>query len=437
MLNRPFAKSIAVAALLGAAVHADDWPQWMGPGRDGVWKETNIVRSLPTGGPKVVWRAPVRSGYSGPAVAAGRVFVTDYETNGDTAGDPTNRTSLSGRERVLCLDAATGKEIWRHSYDCPYKISYPAGPRCTPTVDGDRVYTLGAEGNLCCLDAATGAVKWNRALKDDYKIPAPLWGFTGHPLVEGNKLICLVGGDGTTLVAFDKMTGKEIWHSLSSADPGYCPPSIIEAGGARQLIIWTPESINSVDPDSGKPYWSVPLVPQYGMSIMSPRRAGDFLYAGGIGWKSALLKLASDKPGAELVWNGKKDTAVYPVNSTPIVDGQVLYGVDQPGQLRAVNVATGARLWETTAPTTGEKPANSGTAFLVKNGDRYFIFNERGELVIARLSPEKFEEINRAKILEPTNSCFGRPVVWSHPAFANKCMFARNDKEIVCVSLAE
>ena len=125
------------------------------------------------------------------------------------------------------------------------------------------------------------------------------------------------------------------------------------------------------------------------------------------------------------------------MNSTPIVDGAVLYGVDQPGQLRAVNVATGARLWETTSPTTGAKPANSGTAFLVKNGDRYFIFNESGELVVAKLSPEKYEEMSRAKILEPTNSCFGRPVVWSHPAFANKCMFARNDKEIVCVSLSE
>ena len=307
---RVLTATIAVTALFTSGARADDWPQWMGPGRDGLWNESGILRSLPPDGPKVLWRAPVRAGYSGPAVAAGRVFVTDYETNGDTTGDPTNRTSLTGRERVLCLDSASGREIWRHAYDCPYKISYPAGPRCTPTVDGDRVYTLGAEGNLCCLDVATGAVKWSRALKDDFKIGAPLWGFTGHPLVDGNKLICLVGGDGSTLVAFDKLSGKEIWRSLSSAEPGYCPPSIIVAGGVRQLIIWTPESVNSVDPGTGKPYWSVPLEPQYGMSIMAPRRAGDYLFAGGIGWKAALLKLASDKPAAELVWNGKKDTAV-------------------------------------------------------------------------------------------------------------------------------
>jgi outer membrane protein assembly factor BamB len=262
-----------------------------------------------------------------------------------------------------------------------------------------------------------------------------MWGFAGHPLVDGQKLICLVGGDGTTLVAFDKDTGKEIWRSLSSREPGYCAPSIITSGGRRQLIVWTPESIHSVDPETGQPIWSVDLVPQYGMSIMAPRKSGDFLFAGGIGFVAALYKLSSGKP--ELVWRGKKGTAVYPVNSTPIVDDGVIYGVDQPGELMAIRLATGERLWQTSKPVCGDKPANSGTAFLVKNGDRFFIFNERGELIIAKLTPEKYEEVSRAKLLEPTGDCFGRPVVWSHPAFANRCMFARNDKEIICVSLAE
>jgi outer membrane protein assembly factor BamB len=427
---------LAIIASSGSA-RADDWPQWMGPNRDGRWNEAGVVRTLPTGGPKVLWRTPIRNGFSGPAVVGDRVCVTDYETSGVTTGDPGARSSLNGRERVLCLDAKTGRELWKHDYDCPYKISYPAGPRCTPTVSGGKVYTLGAEGHLYCFDAANGSVHWSKSLKDEYKIPAPMWGFTGHPLVDGQKLICLVGGDGTTLVAFDKDTGKEIWRSLSSREPGYSSPSIITAGGTRQLLIWTPESIHSLDPETGKPYWSIELEPQYGMSIMAPRKSGDFLFAGGIGWKSALLKLAKDKPAAELVWYGKKDTSVYPVNSTPIIEDGVMYGVDQPGQLRAVRVATGERLWETTSPTTGEKPASSGTAFLVKNRDRWFIFNERGELVIAKLTPEKYEEVSRAKLLEPTGDCFGRPVVWSHPAFAGRCMFARNDKEIICVSLAE
>jgi outer membrane protein assembly factor BamB len=369
-------------------------------------------------------------------VADGRVFLTDYVTKADTKGDPSQRPAIDGTERVLCFAAADGKLLWKHEYACPYRISYPAGPRCTPTVSGGKVYALGAEGNLTCLDAATGSVVWKRALKDDYKIPAPVWGFTGHPLVDGQKLICLVGGDGTTAVAFDKDTGKELWRNLSSKEPGYCPPNIITAGGTRQLIMWTAEAVYGLDPETGTKYWSIDMEPKYGMAIMSPRQAGDYLYAGGIGWVGALMKLAKDKPAAEVVWRGEKATAVYPVNSTPIVDGDVLYGVDQPGELRAIKVATGERLWETTAPTTGGKPASSGTGFLVKNGDRYFIFGEKGVLTIARLTPRKYEELGRAQLLEPTNDAFGRPVVWSHPAFANKCAYARNDKELVCVTLA-
>jgi len=119
-----------------------------------------------------------------------------------------------------------------------------------------------------------------------------------------------------------------------------------------------------------------------------------------------------------------------------LIEGGILYGVDQPGPLMAVKLDSGERLWETFAPTTGGGKASSGTAFLVKNADRHFLFAETGHLVIARLSPRKYEEIGRAKILEPTASAFGRSVVWSHPAFANRCMFARNDTEIACVSLA-
>src|SRR5262245_2514079 len=128
-------RSIALASTLviSSAAGANDWPQWMGPNRDGRWNEAGIIRSLPPAGPKTLWRVPIRGGFAGPAVVNGRVFVFDFETTGDTTGNPDQRSELSGRERVLCLNAGTGKEIWRHAYDCQYKISYPAGPRCTPT----------------------------------------------------------------------------------------------------------------------------------------------------------------------------------------------------------------------------------------------------------------------------------------------------------------
>jgi outer membrane protein assembly factor BamB len=213
---------------------------------------------------------------------------------------------------------------------------------------------------------------------------------------------------------------------------------LIEAGGKRQLLIWDAEKINSLDPETGKVYWSVPLDPSNNMSIAAPQKSGDYLFACGVGDKAVLLKLAADKPAATEVWRGAKKTAVYTVNMTPIVDDGTIYGVDAGGELRAVKLATGERLWQSYAPVAGgERPTQTGTAFLTKHGDRYFIFNEKGELIIAKLSPKGYEEISRAHLIDPTSTAWGRTLVWSHPAYADKCVFARNDREIVCASLAK
>jgi len=418
---------------------AADWPQWMGPNRDGVWPETGIVQKFPRGGPKVLWRQPIAGGFAGPAVAEGHVYVHDYLTDSDfrKVTSPSARPQLQGKERVHCFDANSGKLLWKHEYDAPYRISYPAGPRCTPAVADGKVYTLGAEGRLFCLDTATGKPIWNKDLKTLYKFETPIWGFCGHPLVDGKKLIVLAGGKNSVAVAFDKDTGKELWTAVSAREPGYCPPTLIEAGRRRQLLIWSADGITSLDPETGKDYWFVALAPNYGMSIMAPRKHGDLLFAGGIGGRCVVLKLDPVKPAVTEVWRGEKGIGVYPVNSTPFVENGVIYGVDQTGDLRAVELATGKILWQKTEPISGPTRLNSGTAFLVKNGDRFFLFNEMGELIIARLSPAGYEEIDRAKLLEATGTAFGRDVVWSHPAFANRCMFARNDKEIICVSLAD
>jgi outer membrane protein assembly factor BamB len=151
------------------------------------------------------------------------------------------------------------------------------------------------------------------------------------------------------------------------------------------------------------------------------------------------LKLASDKPAVTEVWRGKKGTSISPVNMTPFLEAGYIYGVDQPGQLVAVKMENGEHAWSSTDAVTGKgsKAVDSATAFIVKNGDRFFLFNEKGELVIAKLSPKGYEEISRAKVIDATNVAFGRSVVWSHPAFANQRAFIRNDKEIICVSLAK
>ncbi len=424
---------------------ADDWPQWLGPQRDSVWRETGIVEKFPTGGPPVRWRTPVGSGYAGPAVAQGRVYLMDRQLakGASNPSDPFKQGIIPGTERILCLDETTGKILWQHEYDCPYTMSYPAGPRATPLVHDGKVYTLGGEGDLFCLDAKDGKVVWSRALKKDYGIPTPLWGFAGCPLLDGNRLICLVGGSNSTAVAFDKDDGKEIWRSLTAKEPGYCSPALFTAGGKRQLIVWHPESVNSLNPETGEVYWSEPSKIRSGMTIATPRKMDDLLYLTCFYNGSMALHLDAAKPAETLLWQSKKisetDTdALHCTMSTPFLEDGYIYGVCSYGQLRCLKADTGERLWETlTATTPDDKKMRWANAFLVKNGDRFFLFNEKGDLIIAKLTPKAYEEISRAHLLEPTNTLPGREVVWSHPAFADRCVFARNDKEIVCVNLAQ
>jgi outer membrane protein assembly factor BamB len=355
--------------------------------------------------------------------------------------DPFKTGVIAGSERVLCLDETTGKIIWHYDYDCPYTMSYPAGPRTTPVVSDGKVYTLGAEGNLFCFNAKEGKVIWSKDFKKEYGIPTPMWGFSASPLLDGDRLICLVGGSNSAAVAFDKTDGHEIWRALTAKEPGYCPPTLITAGGKRQLIIWHPESVNSLDPETGKVYWSEPSKIRSGMTIPTPRQAGDELFLTSFYNGSLMLKLDKDKPGETVLWQSqriseKNTDALHSTLSTPFIDDGYIYGVCSYGQFRCLKADTGERVWETFAATTPDgKEMRWANAFIVKNGDVFFLFNEKGDLIIAKLSPKGYEEISRAHLLEPTNTQTGRDVVWSHPAYANRCIFARNDKELVCVSL--
>ncbi|WP_246114219.1 outer membrane protein assembly factor BamB family protein [Rubripirellula tenax] len=421
---------------------ADNWPGWMGPTRDGVYRETGIIEEVPAEGLKIKWRTPIAGGYAGPAVADGRVFVFDYvKTAGEAFNNPGERANLDGRERLTALNEETGKPIWQHTYDCPYSISYPAGPRCTPTVDGEYVYVLGSEGDLRALRVTDGELVWKRSLKEDFSAEVPIWGFAAHPLVDGDSLYTMVGGEGQGIVAFDKLTGEVKWKALDTA-AGYCPPSIIQHGGVRQLIAYTPTSVSSLNPASGESYWSVPIAPMYDMSISRPMVDGNLMYASGIRSEALMIELSSDSPDANELWRGEPKEAVHSANATPIFADGVVYGTDcDQGSLIAVDSKDGSRLWETFEATKpGEKRfIKHGTAFLTRiaDTDRYLIFSETGDLQMARLTAKGYEDLGRSRILEPTAECFGRSVVWSHPAYANRTAYARNDNEIVAVDLVK
>jgi len=435
--------SIASLLLLFADfARADDWPQWLGPHRDGVWRETGIVERFPQGGPQVRWRTPIAGGYASPAVASGKVFVTDRVAKGGPAAKQKGPTP--GSERVLCLDEPTGKILWTYEYPCTYRVGYPAGPRTTPLVHAGKVYTLGTMGNLLCLDANTGKVLWSKNFPKDYGAPVPMWGFAAHPLLDGDRLLCVVGGQGSVAVAFHKDTGKEIWRALSAAQQGYCPPMIYQAGGKRQLIIWHPDAVNGLEPETGKVYWSVPFKVRQNIAIATPRQLGDLLFVTCFYNGSLMLKLRADQPGATVLWRGKSNSeqprltdALHSLMCTPFLADGHIYGVCSYGELRCLKADTGERLWSTRRPTGSDADGTRwANAFLVPHRDRFFLFNEKGDLIIAKLTPQGYEELDRAHLLDPSNRLPGRPVVWSHPAFANRCVYVRNDREIICVSLA-
>ena len=435
-----------------AASDAADWPQWMGPKRDAVWSEPNIVTDFKNGPPKEKWRVAIGGGYAGPAVVGDKVYVADKLLKpGVIEGkDPFKPGKLKSVERVQCFEATTGKSVWKQEYDAEYHIQYPCGPRCAPLVHEGKVYSLGAMGDLFCLDAATGKVHWSKNFPKDFGSKLPTWGFSGHPIIHKNLLICLVGGETDAVYAFDKDTGATVWKTVESSETGYNSPVLIEAGGATQLVIWMPKHLLSLDPATGAKLWSVKLEPQHAMSIMSPRKDGEFLYASGLGNVGVTLRLdPADPTKVTEVWRAKGETeatdGAYPINMTPFVEQGTVYAADQPGMFRAFDIKTGVRKWDTFKPIFGEEKlagfkAPCATAFVVKNSTNgcFYLFTETGDLAIAKLSPAGYQELGRVHLLEPMCTALnGRKAVWSHPAFANQSMYARNDKHLICVPLAK
>ena len=432
-----FAAGLVVGLTAVAGVHAEDWPEFRGKGRLGVWNESGILERFPDQGLDIVWRTPINRGYAGPAVADGRVFLTDFD-----------RTSgMVGIERVVCLDEQTGEVLWTHQWEANYAgISWDEGPRATPTVDGDRVYVQGAAGMLVALTADTGDVLWTRSYREEYGSDVPIFGFSSSPLVDDQRLIALVGGEpDAKVVAFDKMTGAELWRALSSSEsgPGVGQPIIIHASGVRQLIIWHPSAVASLDPVTGVVYWEQPFVVGYDMTVAVPVHAGRNLFVTTFYQGPLMLTLDADRPEAEVQWKGQSESEIltdglHSVLATPVIQDGYIYGFGSYGQLRCLVADTGERVWESQV-ATGER-ARWASAFIVRHEDRFFINNDRGDLIIARLSPEGYEEISRTHLIAPTSRPGNRrelgTVNWSHPAYANRRIYARNDEEVIAASLA-
>ena len=446
IVNCKFHRGGLVAALVclwlsAVTVQGEDWPYFRGKSGLGVWEETGILEKFPENGlaDRVRWRTPIRQGYSGPGVGGGRVFVTDFVWT----------TRPRGIERAVALDEKTGAILWTREWEANYtSVSYDRGPRATPTVDDDRVYFQGAAGALLCLSVKTGEIVWKKDLVAEYPGPREKWlnpyGFVAPTLVDGNLLIAKVGGEPKALVvAFDKRTGKEVWRALPAGEgPGWSPLVIITHAGKRQLLVWHDRALSALDPATGEMYWNHEWNVG-GMAIHPPIQVGNLLVLSHY-FGARVLELGDNATAApQVLWQTRSGSetvteSVQTMIMTPIVIGDYIYGIDTHGELRCVNLKTGGRVWDTQA-VTRERALHS-TAHFVRNGDRFFINNDFGELIIGKLSPEGYQEISRTKLIKPTMPATQRRtggfVNWTHPAYANKHIITRNDEEILSISLA-
>jgi len=407
-----------------------EWPDWRGKNRDAVWDESGVVEKFNTTTIEKKWSVPIGPGYSGPTVAHGKVYVSDRP----------EKASGTDVERILCFDAQTGGKIWEYEYECEYVgVGYPAGPRASVVINDRKAYALGTMGDLHCLDAENGQIVWSRDLNTEYEINMPIWGIASTPLVVDNKIIVQVSGsDNACVVAFDKNTGKEIWRNLGDR-AGYSAPILIEKSGNRVIVNWTGHSLSGLNPDNGEIYWRFPWETGSGMSISTPVLSKDHIFVSAFYSGSLLVKLGDDYKTAEKVWqrageNERNTDALHCVMNTPVIIGDYIYGVDSYGELRCLEMATGDRVWE---DQTAVKRGRWANIHFIRKDEKIWMFNEQGELIISELSPEGFNEISRAKLIEPTKKQLPRGVTWSHPAFANRHIFIRNDKELLCADLSE
>ena len=416
-----------------AECQADDWPQWRGPRRDGVWREVGLVGRMPDGAIPLLWKVEIAGGYSGPTVADGRVYVSDRHVDGNDQ-----------YERIHCFDSRDGDSLWSHRYERTYiDVAHDAGPRASVTIHDQRAYALGTMGDLLCLDAARGTVHWHQDLNSTFNVRMPIWGLACSPLIDGELVILQIGGDnGACLVGLDRITGKMRWKALDD-EASYSSPLVIEQAGRRVLVCWTGSRIVGLDPSSGKIYWQY-RTPQtkWVRGAASPVWHEDRLLISGFFTGAMMFQLRQDKPEVKLLWHrmGPDEQHTDGLQTSiaePILSGDYVYGVDSFGQLRCLDARTGDRVWENLDVIPQQRWS---TLRLIPQARRVWIFTELGELAIARLTPDGYEETSRAQLIRPTRlqePTRRKGVCWAYPAFADQCVFARNDEELVCASLKQ
>jgi outer membrane protein assembly factor BamB len=391
---------------------AGDWPQFLGPTRNGVYAGSDLAAVWPKEGPPVVWRKDIGQGFSGPAVENGRLILFHR---------------LEDEEVVACLDARTGEPKWNHTYPTAYRddFGFDEGPRATPCLAEGRVYTFGAEGMLSCLSLADGHPLWQVNTKNEFHARKGFFGAACSPLVEGNAVLLNVGGaEGAGLVAFDKATGRVLWKS-SDDEASYSSPAAATMQQRRYAFFFTRAGLVAVNPTDGAVQFHYPWRSTMNASVnaATPLIIDDSIFLSACYGTGAVLLRVRDN-GVEKVWSG--DDILSNHYATSVSAHGFLYGIDgraDPGfspapNLRCVELKTGKIRWQ---------DSSVGAATLILAGDQLLILTESGELIRAPATPDGFKPGDRVQVM-PTG-------VRAYPALAGGFLFARSKDKLFCLNL--
>jgi outer membrane protein assembly factor BamB len=403
---------LCAASLSALAVQGADWPQFLGPDRNGSSPETNLAGAWPANGPAVRWTKDVGQGFSGPAVAQGRLIL--FHRKG-------------GEEIVDCLDAKTGAGLWHFAYRTAYEddFGFDEGPRGTPAIADGRVYTMGAEGVVHCLDLQKGAAVWSVDCKDKFQCPKGFFGMACSPLIEGGMVILNIGGrDGAGVIALDRATGALRWKT-GHAEAGYSSPVAASIDGTRCVLAFTRAGLSVINPADGADSFDFPWRSHDNNSVnaATPLVSGNLVFlTASYGTGAVLLRVENGK--GRTVWSGDESLSCH--YATPVLRDGCLYGLDgraDPGMqprpaLRCVDLQTGHIRWS---------QDNFGAASVTLADGQLFVLTENGELFRAPASPKEFHVTGQAQVL-PTG-------VRAFPALADGCLFARSKNKLVCVAL--
>jgi outer membrane protein assembly factor BamB len=414
---------LIVGTMQSADATAGEWPTFRGTDRTAVSKETNLLQSWPEGGPPLVWKCEgTGRGYTSLAIQDQRIYLV-----GDGIADVEDQD-----EYLLCHDRQTGKRVWATRLGAPWKSGSPTwqSSRSTPTVDGDRVYALTANGDLVCCETANGAILWRKNLKSDFGgKKADGWGYSESVLIDGDRLICTPGGEANTVVALDKRTGETVWTTVNPGDrgAGHGSVAIATIGGVREYVQVTGSGVLGIRAEDGKLLWSYPFDRTTAVAATPIVRDDLIFFAVGYRRGGALLRQSADGMGGVTV------SEVYPLNSAlsnkhggVVVVGDYVFGDSEDGGIPyCADLMTGEIVWKKRGSGRGSIAVAAG------NGCLYFHFAD-GTMVLAKADPAGYEEVGSFKV---PNS--GQRPSWAHPVILDGKLYLREHDAILCFDIED